>query len=63
MSAALQVLVVMRLFLGTMIFSSLLFIAVNDTWPILLRYALSAVVAQLIRRFEIAGLYSVYNRA
>jgi hypothetical protein len=54
---------VMRLFLGTMIFSSLLFIAVNDTWPILLRYALSAVVAQLIRRLEIAGLYSVYNRA
>ncbi|KAF7502923.1 hypothetical protein GJ744_004828 [Endocarpon pusillum] len=56
LNAALPVLVVVHLFLGTMIFSSLLFIAVSDTWPIMLRYALSAAVAQLIRMFEIAGL-------
>ena len=56
LDAALPVLVVVHLFVGTMIFSSLLFIAVSDTWPIVLRYALSAAVAQLIRMFEIAGL-------
>jgi hypothetical protein len=62
-SAVLQVLVVVHLFVGTIFFSSLLFIGVDDTWPIVLRYAISAVVAQLIRMFEIAGLYGAYNKA
>jgi hypothetical protein len=53
---ALQMLVVLHIFVGTMIFSSLLFIGVDDTWPVVLRYASSAMVAKLIRSFEIAGL-------
>lgn len=57
LSALLPVLVVVHLFIGTMIFSSLLFIGVNDTWPVVLRYGVSSLVAQLIRTFEIAGLH------
>jgi len=52
----LQIVVVVHIFVGTMIFSSLLFIGVNDTWPVVLRYASSEMVAKLIRSFEIAGL-------
>lgn len=58
----LPVLIVVHLFLGSMIFSSLLFIGVRDTWPILLRYGLSATMAKLIRMFEVAGLHRAYNK-
>jgi hypothetical protein len=40
---ALQISVVLHIFVGTMIFSSLLFIGVDDTWPVVLRYASSAM--------------------
>lgn len=39
--------------LGVIIFSSLLFIGVKDTFPILARFAVSAVVVQAIRTFEV----------
>lgn len=61
LSAVPPLLGVVHLAVGTMIFSSLLFVGVNDTWTILLRYAVSAVVVQLIRMFEVAGLQYVYN--
>lgn len=62
LSAVLPALCVVHLFLGTMIFSSLLFVGVNDTTAIVLRYAMSAAVAQLIRAFEIAGLQHAHNK-
>ena len=62
LNALLPVLPVLHLFVGTMVFSSLLFIGVNDTWPIVLRCGMSALVAQLIRMFEIAGLHCVYSK-
>ena len=59
LTAILQALGIVHIFLGTMIFSSLLFIAVNDTWPIVIRYATSSVAVQLIRLYEIISLQSV----
>ncbi|KAF7512712.1 hypothetical protein GJ744_000279 [Endocarpon pusillum] len=56
LGVVLSVLLVVHLFMGTMIFSSLLFIGVNDAWRIVLRYGVSAALAQLTRTFEIAGL-------
>ncbi|ERF72981.1 hypothetical protein EPUS_05062 [Endocarpon pusillum Z07020] len=56
LGVVLSVFSVVHLFMGTMIFSSLLFIGVNDAWRIVLCYSLPAAVAQLIRTFEIAGL-------
>lgn len=56
------ILAVAHLFLGTMIFSSLLFVGVDDAWPLVVRCVASAAVAQLIRMFEIAGLHYVCRK-
>ena len=55
-AGSIEVLVLVHLIFGTSILSSLLFIAVNDTWVLVIRFAISAIIAQLIINFEIACL-------
>lgn len=62
LDSLLPVLGVAHLFLGTMVFSSLLFIGVDDAWPLVVRFVVSAGVIQLIRMFEIAGLQYVCRK-
>ena len=48
---------------GIVIFSSLLFIGVEDIIPVIIRFGVSALVAQYIRVFEISGLLAVFDQS
>lgn len=47
---------IVHMFFGVMVFSSLMFIGVLDTLPIVARYAISALICQTILRFILASI-------
>ncbi|KAI1376618.1 hypothetical protein F4677DRAFT_419059 [Hypoxylon crocopeplum] len=46
---------------GTMVFSSSMFLMVSDAVPVIMRYALSAVVCRTISRYELAVMSQKYR--
>ncbi|KAI2602618.1 hypothetical protein GGR54DRAFT_494659 [Hypoxylon sp. NC1633] len=46
---------------GTMVFSTLMFLMVSDAVPVIMRYALSAVVCRTISRYELAVMSQKYR--
>lgn len=50
-----------HVFLGTIVFSSMLFLMVSDAVPVIMRYAASAVVCRLINQYELACMDEKYR--
>ena len=62
LSTLLPIVNLAHIIFGTLVFSSLLFMGVNDVLPIILRYGGSAAASQMIRTMEITGLRRTYMR-
>ncbi|MCJ1256400.1 hypothetical protein MMC24_004221 [Lignoscripta atroalba] len=63
LALCLPLLSLIHVVVGVTIFSSLIFIGVNDTVVIVMRYGISALAVQLIRCFEATGLHDAYKQA
>ncbi|KAK3291561.1 uncharacterized protein B0H64DRAFT_330185 [Chaetomium fimeti] len=57
-----SLLCLVHLVFGTIVFSGVMFIAPEDAFFILVRYAASCLICRVILVFEVAGLREAYNR-